>query len=141
MAKARCGRILGDDIYIEEGDTTTLYFINQLRAYQVVLAALKALDQDICHDGCSLPSTVNKVIKRLGKLKSDLETSDVAAEKKESLLSKIDSFLADVNKLPQDASQTCRKSAGECLIGSSCFATGALNLFKEITEPEAPKKI
>ncbi|MBU1290643.1 hypothetical protein KJ898_02425, partial [bacterium] len=126
------------DIYIEEGDTTTLYFINQLRAYQVVLAALKALDQDICHDGCSLPSTVNKVIKRLGKLKNDLETSDVA-EKKESLLSKIDSFLADTNRLPQDISQTCRKSAGECVMGSGCFATGVLNLFKEITEPEAPK--
>jgi len=71
MARTRCGRILGEEIYIEERDTTTLYFINQLRAYQVVLAALKALDQDICHDGCSLPSTVNKVIKRLGKLKSD----------------------------------------------------------------------
>ena len=139
MAKIRCGRILGEDIYIEEGDTTTLYFINQLRAYQVVLAALKALDQDICHDGCSLPSTVNKVIKRLGRLKNDLEASDVAAEKKESLLSKTDRFLADANRLPQDTSQTCRKSAGECVMGSSCFATGALNLFKEITEPEAPK--
>jgi len=139
MAKARCGRILGEDIYIEEGDTTTLYFINQLRVYQVVLAALKALDQDICHDGCSLPSTVNKVIKRLGKLKNDLEASDVAAEKKESLLSKIDSFLADANRLPQDTSKTCRKSAGECLIGSGCFAAGVLNLIKEVTEPEAPK--
>jgi len=139
MAKARCGRILGEEIYIEEGDTTTLYFINQLRGYQVVLAALKALDRDICHDGCSLPSTVNKVIKRLGKLKNDLETSDVAAEKKESLLPKADRFLADVNRLPQDTSQTCRKSARECVMGSGCFATGALNLIEEITEPEAPK--
>jgi len=128
MAKVRCGRILSEDIYIEEGDTTTLYFINNLRAYQVVLAALKALDQDICHDGCSLPSTVNKAIKRLGKLKNDLETSDVAAKEKESLLSKINSFLADANRLPQDTSQTCRKSAGECIIGAGCFATGALNL-------------
>ena len=92
MAKARCGRILGEEIYIEEGDTTTLYFINNLRAYQVVLAALKALDQDICHDGCSLPSTVIKVIKRLGKLKNDLAASDVAVERKEGLLSKIDTF-------------------------------------------------
>jgi len=139
MGKTRCGRILGEDLCIEEGDTATLYFIDQLRAYQVVLAALKALDQDICHDGCSLPSTVNKVIKRLGKLKNDLEASDVSAGKKESLLSKIDTFLADVCKLPQDTSQTCRKSAGECVMGSSCFASGALNLFKEITEPEAPK--
>lgn len=139
MAKGRCGRIFGEEIYMEERDTTTLYFINQLRVYQVVLAALKALDQDICHDGCSLPSTVIKVIKRLGKLKNDLEVSDVAAEKKGGLLSKIDSFLADANKLPQDTSKTCRKSAGECLIGSSCFAAGALNLFTEITESEAPK--
>lgn len=138
MAKARCGRILGADIYIGEGDTATLYFINQLRAYQVVLAALGALDQDICHDGCSLPSTVNKVIKRLGKLKNDLEASDVAAEKKENLLSKVDSFLADANKLPLDTSKTCRKSAGECIIGSGCFATGALNLM-DITEPKASK--
>ncbi|MBU4173328.1 MAG: hypothetical protein KJ920_10775 [Actinobacteria bacterium] len=138
MAKARCGRILGEDIYIEAGDTATLYFINQLRAIQVMLAALKALDQDICHDGCSLPSTVNKVIKRLDKLRNDLEASDVASEKKESLLSKIDSFLADANRLPQDTSQTCRKSAGECVIGAGCFATGALNLIG-ITEPKAPK--
>ena len=133
MARTRCGRILGEEIYIEERDTTTLYFINQLRAYQVVLAALKALDQDICHDGCSLPSTVNKVIKRLGKLKNDLEASDVVAEEKKNLLSKVDIFLADASRLPQDTSQTCRKSAGECLIGSGCFAAGALNLFKEIT--------
>ncbi|MBU2572857.1 MAG: hypothetical protein KKH28_02110 [Elusimicrobia bacterium] len=138
MTKARCGRILDEDIYIEEGDTTTLYFVNQLRAYQVVLAALKALDQDVCHDGCSLPSTVGKVIKRLGKLKNDLEASNVAAEKKESLLSKIDSFLADANRLPQDTSQTCRKSAGECIIGSGCFAAGALGLI-DISEPKAPK--
>jgi len=137
MAKVRCGRILSEDIYIEEGDTTTLYFINNLRAYQVVLAALKALDQDICHDGCSLPSTVNKAIKRLGKLKNDLETSDVAAKEKESLLSKIDTFLADANRLPQDTSQTCRKSAGECIIGAGCFATGALNLINVVTEPKA----
>ena len=128
MAKARCGRILGEDICVEEGDTTTLYFVNQLRAYQVVLAALKALDQDICHDGCSLPSTVNKVIKRLGKLKNDLESSNVAAKEKESLLSKVNSFLAEANGLPQDTSKTCRKSAGECVIGAGCFATGALNL-------------
>ena len=139
MAKARCGRILGEDTYIEEEDTTTLYFINNLRAYQAVLAALKALDQDICHDGCSLPSTVNKVIKRLGKLKNDLEAPDVAVEKKESLLSKINSFLADANSLPQDTSQTCRKSAGECVIGSGCLATGAFNLINEITELKAPK--
>jgi len=139
MAKTRCGRILGEDIYIEEGDTPTLYFINQLRAYQVVLAALKALGQDICQDGCSLPSTVNKVIKRLGKLKNDLEASEATAETKERLLSKIDSFLADANRLPQDTSQTCRKSAGECLMGAGCFATGALNILKEMTESEAPK--
>lgn len=139
MARVRCGRILGEDIYMEEGDTTTLYFINQLRVYQVVLAALKALNQDICHDGCSLPSTVNKVIKRLGKLKNDLEVSDVAVEKRESLLSSIDNFLADANRLPQDTSKTCRKSAGECRIGSGCFATGALNISKEMTEPEAQK--
>ena len=139
MAKARCGRILGEDICVEEGDTTTLYFVNQLRAYQVVLAALKALDQDICHDGCSLPSTVNKAIKGLGKLKNDLVASDVAAEKKENLSSKLDSFLAEANGLPQDTSQTCRKSAGECRIGSGCFATGAINIIKEMTEPKATK--
>ena len=138
MAKTRCGRILGEEIYIEEGDTAKLYFINQLRAYQVVLAALKVLDQDICHDGCSLPSTVNKAIKRLGKLKNDLESSNVAAKEKESLLSKVNSFLADANGLPQDASKTCRKSAGECVMGSGCFATGALSLI-DIPEPKAPK--
>lgn len=139
MAKARCGRILGEDIYIEEGDITTLYFVNQLRAHQVVLAALKALDQDICHDGCSLPSTVNKVIKRLGKLKKDLEAFRCSSREKESLILKIDSFLEDANKLPQDTSKTCRKMARECIIGSGCFATGALNLINEITEPKAPK--
>ena len=82
---------------------------------------------------------LKKKILRRSKLKNDLEVSEVAAETKKGLLSKIDSFLADVNRLPQDTSQTCRKSAGECLMGDGCFAAGALNLLKEITEPEAPK--
>lgn len=139
MAKTRCGRILDEDIYIEEGDTTTLYFVNQLRAYQAILAVLKALNQDVCLDGCSLPATVIKITKRLNKLKNDLESEDSPIDKKENLLLKIDSFLADAAKLPQDTSKTCRKTAGECKTGAGCFATGALNLFKEITEPEAPK--
>lgn len=139
MAKIRCGRILDEDTYIEKEDTTMLYFVNQLRAYQVILAVLKALNQDICCDGCSLPATVVKITKRLNKLKNDLEFSDIPIDKKGDLLLKIDSFLADVAKLPQDTSKTCRKSVGECKIGAGCFATGSLNLFKEITEPEAPR--
>jgi len=65
-----------------------------------------------------------------------LVACDAAAEKKENLLSKLDIFLADANRLPQDTSQTCRKSAGECIIGSGCFATGALDLIN-IIEPKA----
>ena len=82
---------------------------------------------------------LKKKILRRSKLKNDLEASDVATEKKEGLLSKINSFLAGVNKLPQDTSKTCRKSAGECIVGSGCFATGALSLINEIAQPEAPK--
>jgi len=138
MAKVRCGRVLGEDLCIEEGDNTSLYFIDQLRGYQAVLAALSAIDQDICHDGCSLPAIAKKVIKRLTKLGKDLDASSVCDEEKRAFIKKIDAFLAKASELPQDTTQQCRKTAGECRMGSGCFAAGAMEMMKQITDPVEP---
>ena len=139
MAK-RCARFHGQDVYLKEGDATSSYFANQLRGYTVVLASLRALDQDICHDGCSLPTAVIKVIKGLGKLKSDIEGSNVPDEDKKVFLPWIDELLAQAQRLPQDTSQPCRKAAGECIIGVGCFASAAVNLMKEIAEQASNTK-
>ena len=53
----------------EEPETEEeLYFSNQLKGYDGVLAAFEALDRDICHNGCSLPAAVITTQKRLKKI-------------------------------------------------------------------------
>jgi hypothetical protein len=57
----------------EEAETKEeLYFANQLRGYSGVLASFEALDRDICHNGCSLPTAVIIAQKRLKRLKEGL---------------------------------------------------------------------
>jgi len=115
-----------------------LYFANQLRGYSGVLAALEACDQDICHDGCTLPGVAISVFKRLNKLQKDLDTSPVVEPKKQVMTAQIDDFLARARALPQDVDRPCQKTVGTCKIGSGCFATGALKMMKLITEPPSP---
>ena len=112
-----------------------LYFTNQLRGYRGVLAAFKALDRDICHDGCSLPAVVISASKRLKKLKDSLDKSSLPEKKKEKLRREMEGFEEAIQGLPQDTSQPCQKSVGNCTIGSGCFANASLDLLKLITEP------
>ncbi|MFH1907956.1 MAG: hypothetical protein ABIL11_11365 [Chloroflexota bacterium] len=139
MAKARCGRILGEDIYINRRRRyTTSYSTNQLRAYQVVFAARKTLDQDICHDDCTLPNVAISVIKRLSKLQKDLAASSVVELRKQVVTAQIGDFLARASALPQDVDRPCQKTAGTCKIGNGCFASGALKMMKLVTESALP---
>jgi tetrahydromethanopterin S-methyltransferase subunit A len=112
-----------------------LYFANQVRGYRGVLAAFKALDRDICHDGCSLPAAVISAGKRLKKLKASLDKSSLDEKKKEKLRRELDQFEGALQGLPQDTSQPCQKTAGNCTIGSGCFANASLDLLKLVTEP------
>ena len=99
-----------------------------------MLAAFQALTRDICGKGMSLPVAVNKWIKMGERLKKDLEVSDLPEDKKKELAAKIDEYLSAAEQLPTDPGP-CQKTAGNCKIGPGCFATGALDLLKLITEP------
>ena len=111
-----------------------LYFHNQLRAYPGILAGLAACDKDICHVGLSLPTTVNKIIKTLGKLRKSLEGSSLSEQRRAEFLSKIDGFLNIAEGLPTDPGP-CQKTVGTCTIGKGCLATGVMDLLKLVTEP------
>jgi len=115
-----------------------LYFVNQLRGYRGVLAAFKALDRDICHDGCSLPAAVISASKRLKNLKASLDKSSLPEKRKEKLRREMDEFEGVLQGLPQDTSQPCQKTVGNCTIGSGCFANASLDLLKLVTEPALP---
>ena len=115
-----------------------LYFANQLRGYSGVLAALEACNQDICHDGCTLPNVIISVIKRISKLQKDLDALSVVESRKQVMTAQIGDFLARVRALPQDVDRPCQKTVGTCKIGSGCFAAGALEMMKLITEPPSP---
>lgn len=122
----------------EAQEMAALYFANGLKGYSGVLAALEACDQDICHDGCTLPNVAISVIKRLSKLQKDLDASLVVEPRKQVMRAQISDFLARAEALPQDVDRPCQKTAGTCKIGSGCFASGALKMMKLITEPPSP---
>ncbi len=111
-----------------------LYFHNRLRAYPGIMAGLSACDKDICHDGCSLPAAVNSIIKKLGKLKKDVEGSSISEQRKGEFLTRISGFLEAAETLPTEPGRPCQKTAGNCTIGSGCLATGAADLLKQVTE-------
>ena len=115
-----------------------LYFANQLRGYNGVLAALQAIDGDMCHNGCSLPAAVLKAQKRLNRLKEDFGNSSLSGETKQRLEGKANGFIEMLESLPQDTSQPCQKTVGNCTIGAGCFASGALKMLDLITEPARP---
>ncbi|MEW6408562.1 MAG: tetrahydromethanopterin S-methyltransferase subunit A [Nitrospirota bacterium] len=118
-----------------EGDEASIYFTNQLRGYNAVFAAFHALKNDMCVAGLNLPLAVNKAIKNLEKLKRDLEISSIPAEKKKEIESGIDDFLKQTEELPTEPGP-CQKTIGNCKIGTGCFAYGALDILKLITEPK-----
>ena len=113
-----------------------LYFENQLRAFNVVLASLKASAKDICKKCISLEAAKTKIDEMLKKLKIDLEKSDIPDGKKKEILIHIDFFSKTNETLSIEEHCEYQKGTGLCKIGSGCFASGALELFKQITEPK-----
>jgi len=116
-----------------------IYFENQLRGYNVVLAALQAFSQDICRSCIGLPGAQAKVKKGLKKLRMDLEVSTVSKSDKRRILAQIERYAGLTEALDVAEEVECQKTAGNCKIGPECFCTdGAIELMKEITEPAPP---
>lgn len=111
------------------------YFTNQLRGYNVVLAALQVFSKDICRRCIGLSGAQTKVIKGLRKLRMDLDKSYILEDDKQEIMVHIDSGEKIANAIEVEEECECQKTAGNCKIGLGCFALGALELMKEITEP------
>jgi len=112
------------------------YFENQLRGYNVVLAALKAFSQDICRNCIGLSGSQTKVIKGLRKLRMDLEASMISESDKGQILARIERFAELAAALDVAEEVECQKTAGNCKIDPDCLCIdGAMGLMKEITEP------
>ncbi|MBI2909115.1 MAG: tetrahydromethanopterin S-methyltransferase subunit A [Chloroflexi bacterium] len=86
-----------------EESPTVLFFMNQLRGFHSVLAGLEACNRDICHGGKTLPLSVGRTIKRLGKLKADLQEATLSVEDKNNLMARIELYLQRGEALPQEA--------------------------------------
>ncbi|MBU4077119.1 MAG: tetrahydromethanopterin S-methyltransferase subunit A [Euryarchaeota archaeon] len=126
----------------EEPETEEeLYFANQLRGFNGVLAAFEALDKDICHNGCSLPVAVISAQKKLNRLQKGIGKSSLSDGKKKELEKRVNTFMERVESLPQDTSKPCQKGVGTCTIGSGCLASRTLKLLDLVTEPAPPKNL
>ena len=111
------------------------YFKNQLRGYDVVLATLQAFSKDICRRCIGLSGAQTKVIKGIKKLRMDLDKSSISEDNKNEIIAHIESYEKIANSIEVEEECECQKTAGDCKIGPGCFALGALELMKEITEP------
>jgi hypothetical protein len=79
--------------------------------------------------------------KRLKRLKEGISNSSFSVGKRQELEKRVNDFMERLESLPQDKSQPCQKTAGNCVIGAGCFASGALKLMDLITEPAPPKNL
>ncbi len=85
-----------------EESPTVLFFKNRLRGFHSVLAGLEVCNQDICHGGKTLPLAVGRTIKRLKKMKVDLEQATLSAEDRNSLMARLEPYLQRAEALPQE---------------------------------------
>lgn len=113
----------------------TTYFRNQLRGCDVVLATLQAFSQDICKGCIGLSGAQTKVIKRLRKLKMDLEAASIPEDEKNEVMVHIEACEKIANAIEVGEECECQKTANNCKIGPGCLPLGALELMNEITEP------
>lgn len=86
---------------VEEGPIV-VSFKNHLRGFHSVLAGLEACSEDICREGKTLPLMAGRTIKRLGKLKGDLEQASLSDEDRNSLMARLDLYLKRAQALPQE---------------------------------------
>ncbi|MFQ5837094.1 MAG: tetrahydromethanopterin S-methyltransferase subunit A, partial [Candidatus Bathyarchaeia archaeon] len=122
-----------EEVLTEEEKMAVIYFENRLRVYSGILAVFSALKNDMCGGGLNLPVSVNSAIKKLKKLKKELDKSSISKMKKEEIGWKIDEFLKQTEELPTDPGP-CQKTAGNCKLGQGCFSVGALDMLKLMTE-------
>jgi tetrahydromethanopterin S-methyltransferase subunit A len=95
---------------VEEGEAkvaveespAVVSFKNQMRGFHSVLAGLEACNQDICSEGKTLPLTVGRTIKRLEKMKADMEQASLSDEDRNSLMARFDQYLKRAQALPQE---------------------------------------
>lgn len=120
-----------------EEDPFALLVSNKLRAYNGMFAAFEACIDDMCNNGCTFPSVVITIGKKLKKLNKDLENSSLPVERKQVLETKIEGYLEMLKAFPQDTDRPCQKSAGNCTIGSGCFVKAAVDFVKLVAEPSA----
>lgn len=85
-----------------EESPTVLFFKNHLRGFHSVLAGLEACNQDVCRGGKTLPLAVGRTIKRVEKLKGDLEQASLSDEDRNSLMARLDQYLKRAQALPQE---------------------------------------
>ncbi len=111
-----------------------IYFINQLRGYDVVLATLQAFSEDICRKCIGLSGARTKVIKGLKKLRIDLDESSIPEDDKKEIMVHIDSCGKIANTIEVEEECECQKTTNNCKIGPGCLALGALEIMNEITE-------
>jgi len=112
------------------------YFNNQLRSCDVVLGTLQAFSKDICSKCIGLSGAQTKVIKGLKKLRMDLDKSSTPEDGKKEIMAHIELCEKIANAIEVEEESECQKTAGRCKIGKGCFALGALELMKEITETD-----
>jgi len=89
------------EVALEESPTVLL-FKNRLRGFHSVLAGLEACNQDICRDGKTLPLAVGRTIKRLEKLKENLQQASLSVEDRNSLMARLELYLRRAQALPQE---------------------------------------
>lgn len=85
-----------------EESPTVVSFKKQMRGFHSVLAGLEACNQDICSEGKTLPLAVGRTIKRLEKMKADMEHASLSGEDRNSLMARLDQYLKRAQALPQE---------------------------------------
>ena len=81
-------------------------FENQLRGYNAVLGALRALAEDFCVDCLMLKGSKIKLGKGLRKLEADITGADLLTDTKKSLVLQAQRFAAMAEGLSQAAEYT-----------------------------------
>lgn len=81
-------------------------FENQLRGYNAVIGALRALAEDICIDCLMMKGSKIRLSKGLKKLETDLTGADIPTDTKKQLVLQVQRFARMAEALSQAAEYT-----------------------------------
>lgn len=110
---------------------------NYVRGWEVIMAAFAQANNDICQEGLTFPSTVNKAVKLLRKQKKELAKSDLAESDKEALGEKLEAFInyAMTHFPTETEGKPCNVERGWCFIGpEACLPLNALEIMRIIDD-------